>query len=361
MPEQPKTPSALAIPLWVIAVALLLIAGAVAFQGYLEITRRNTGNARGANETDAAEKVVIPRPSGLRPAKTATSPPTLVKPSPLPPPRAVPPPLAPARVASVPPSLPVAVPPAITNATETAAASRLPVPELPAKPALVVLPAFVSDPNGPWITGRVVLRGTPPAERRLPLDPVCSAARGARFAMTRFYQVGNDGGLAGVVVYLSKGLENVKYSPPAGGKLINQVGCEFVPYISAALSGQLIFVRNSDPVLHNVHTTPSMRSNKEFVRTQPPGAPDVSFVWASPELFLGFKCDVHPWMFAYVTVLDHPFVGVTDTNGVFRIPLPPSGRYEIAATHRRGASASWPIEVEAGREMNIGFTLDVPQ
>ena len=360
MPEQPKTPSALAIPLWVIAVALLLIAGAVAFQGYLEITRRNAGIARDADAADAAGKVVIPRPSGLRPAKTATPPPTLAKPSPLPPSRAVPAPLLAPRVGSVPLSAPAAIPPVITNASDAVTTSRLPVPEFPVKPAVVILPALVPDPKGPWITGRVVLRGTPPPEKPIAIDPMCSKARGGQVATTRFYLVGTDGGLADVVVYISKGLESVKYSPPPRGKLINQVGCEFVPYVSAALTGQSIFVRNSDPVLHNVHPTPVISGNREYNRAHLPNGPDQSFVWQNAELFLRFKCDVHPWMFAYVTVLDHPFVGVTDTNGVFQIPLPPSGRYEIAATHRRGASASWPIEVEAGREMNIGFTLDVP-
>ena len=361
MPEQPKTPSALAIPLWVIAVALLLIAGAVAFQGYLEITRRNAGIARDADAADAAGKVVIPRPSGLRPAKTATPPPTLAKPSPLPPPRAVPAPLLAPRVGSVPLSVPAAIPPAITNASDAVATSRLPVPELPVKPAVVILPAFVPDPNGPWITGRVVLRGTPPPEKPIVIDPMCSKARGEKVATTRFYLVGTDGGLADVVVYISKGLEGVKYAPPAGGKLINQVGCEFVPYVSAALTGQSIFVRNSDPVLHNVHPTPVISGNREYNRAHLPNGPDQSFVWQNAELFLRFKCDVHPWMFAYVTVLDHPFVGVTDEAGVFQIPLPSPGRYEIATMHRKAGSTAQLVEVEAGKGIDLVFTLDVPQ
>ena len=51
MDRQPKTPTSLAIPLWIIAVALLLIAGAVAFQGYVELRRQKAA----LDETTRAE------------------------------------------------------------------------------------------------------------------------------------------------------------------------------------------------------------------------------------------------------------------------------------------------------------------
>jgi hypothetical protein len=41
------------------------------------------------------------------------------------------------------------------------------------------------------------------------------------------------------------------------------------------------------------------------------------------------KCDVHPWMKAWVLVSDHPYFAVTDTNGNFSIDGIPAGTYEV--------------------------------
>ena len=35
------------------------------------------------------------------------------------------------------------------------------------------------------------------------------------------------------------------------------------------------------------------------------------------------KCDVHPWMGAYVAVMDHPYFDVTGKDGKFEIERPP--------------------------------------
>ena len=49
-------------------------------------------------------------------------------------------------------------------------------------------------------------------------------------------------------------------------------------------------------------------------------------VFEKPELFIKVKCDVHPWMFAYICVVDHPWFAVTDQKGNFTLPpgLPPA-------------------------------------
>jgi hypothetical protein len=47
------------------------------------------------------------------------------------------------------------------------------------------------------------------------------------------------------------------------------------------------------------------------------------------------KCDVHPWMSAYVSVLSHPYFSVTGTAGEYKIEGLPAGDYEIEAWHER--------------------------
>ena len=45
------------------------------------------------------------------------------------------------------------------------------------------------------------------------------------------------------------------------------------------------------------------------------------------------KCDVHPWMSAWVGVFSHPFFSVTGTDGKFTISGLDAGTYEITAWH----------------------------
>ena len=50
-----------------------------------------------------------------------------------------------------------------------------------------------------------------------------------------------------------------------------------------------------------------------------------------PEPLFKVKCDVHPWMNAYVAVMTHPYFAVTGKDGKFSIPNLPDGTYEIEA------------------------------
>ena len=49
--------------------------------------------------------------------------------------------------------------------------------------------------------------------------------------------------------------------------------------------------------------------------------------FGKPELHFPVKCDVHPWMGAYVAVMDHPYFDVTEKDGTFSIKNLPAGTY----------------------------------
>jgi hypothetical protein len=67
----------------------------------------------------------------------------------------------------------------------------------------------------------------------------------------------------------------------------------------------------------------------------------LNFSFPTAESFLRFKCDVHPWMFSYVTVLDHPYFAVSGKDGSFTIKNVPPGKYTLVAMHRKAAAAAW--------------------
>lgn len=200
------------------------------------------------------------------------------------------------------------------------------------------------------ITGKVTLAGTPPPEKEItPLkdDPTCGKLHPGPTPKTKFFVVGANKELADVIVVLKGDALNGKSTgASAAPAVLDQQGCEYVPQILAVQTGQKITVKNSDPVMHNVHTTPTAAGNKEENRGQGAGAPDLTFSMATPENFLRFKCDVHPWMFAWVTVVDHPFFAVTGADGAFTIKDVPPGKYKLVAYHRKGALAGIEKDIE---------------
>lgn len=226
--------------------------------------------------------------------------------------------------------------------------------------AVAALLASLATVSAGDITGKIILKGTPPPEKVLPLDVNCGRLwTGKEKPTTRFYVVGKNGELADVFVWLKEGVEDKGAGgPKLKPALIDQVGCEYVPYVAAIQTGQKLLVRNSDPVLHNVHPTPAVAGNKERNLAHLPKARDLEFAFPNQELFLRFKCDVHPWMFAYVSVVDHPYFNVTGEDGTFKIENVPPGKYTIEVYHRKAGKSTQEIEVPATGAKEVSFTLE---
>lgn len=212
------------------------------------------------------------------------------------------------------------------------------------------------------ITGKITLTGTPPPEPQLEAktqmmqaDTFCGKA--SQGPKNRVFQVGAGGELGQVLVRL---IGNVPAgSPAAEPVLLDQKDCEYVPYITAVQAGQKLLVRNSDDALHNVHVTPKVEGNKESNRAQVAKAADLEYVFTTPEDFVAFKCDVHRWMFSYVTVVPHPYFAVSAKDGSFTIKNVPDGKYQVEAVHRRGGKSVKDVEVKGGNA-TISFELAAP-
>jgi len=210
------------------------------------------------------------------------------------------------------------------------------------------------------IVGTVTLKGTPPPEKDItPLkeDMTCGKLVEG-MPKTRFFVVGANNGLADVVVML-KGITGKSTGASAPPVELDQKSCQYVPSILALQTGQKLIVKNSDPVLHNVHSVSTM-GNKDYNLAQMPGGGDVTFTFDKPENFLKFKCDVHPWMFAWITVVDHPYFAVTDKEGKFTIKNVPPGKYTVVALHRKAAPTGLEKEVEVkDGDVTADFTMEV--
>jgi plastocyanin len=229
----------------------------------------------------------------------------------------------------------------------------------------LLLAAFLASPGSRAadITGIVTLKGTPPPEIEItPLedDPTCGALHMEK-PMTQFYVVGKNGELADVVVLLKDaggrditGKATGTSAPPA---VLDQKGCLYAPTILAVQTGQKIVVKNSDPCIHNVHCTPTVAGNEEQNDAQMPGGADLTYTFSKPEMFLCFKCDVHPWMFAWVSVIDSPYFSVSGNAGKFVIKNVPPGKYIVVANHRKLGEQKQAVEV-TDKDVTVNFTFN---
>lgn len=220
--------------------------------------------------------------------------------------------------------------------------------------------------NAADITGTVTLSGTPPAEKAItPLkdDPTCGKLV-SEVPTTRFYVTGPNKELADVVVML-KGVTGKSAGASAKPAVLDQKGCLYIPQILAIQTGQKLVVKNSDPALHNVHANPTADKNSaanagKLNQAQMQGGPDLNYTFPAAENFLKFQCDVHPWMFAWVTVVDSPYFAVTGKDGKFTIKDVPPGKYTVTALHRKAALTGVDKEVEVkDGSATVDFALEV--
>jgi plastocyanin len=225
--------------------------------------------------------------------------------------------------------------------------------------ALTVMPmARAAD-----IIGTITLKGTPPAEA--PYTPLMEnsqcAAMYTNTPTTHFYVVGKNGEFADVIVFLKDadgkditGKSTGASAPPA---MLDQKGCLYTPTILAIQTGQKLIVKNSDPCIHNVHTT-STAGNPEHNDAQMPGGADLTYTFPKPEMFMKFQCDVHPWMFAWVSIFDNPYFDISDKAGKFVIKNLPPGKYTVVADHRKLGEQTQTVEV-ADKDVTVNFTFTI--
>ncbi len=225
--------------------------------------------------------------------------------------------------------------------------------------AVVSLAAATQLAVGGDVVGKVSLKGTPKPEVEIPLGPMCGPIATKKYT-TRHFVVGKDAGLANVFVYLKK--DGLKAAPAGEATVLDQRECMYEPYVMGVVAGQKFKIKNSDPLLHNVHATPKV--NKEFNFGQPVKDQVNEKSFDAAEILVRMKCDVHPWMFAYVGVVDHPYFAVTDANGGYKLSGVPDGKYTVVAYHLKthgAASTGESAEIEVkGGEVKQDFTVTAP-
>jgi len=196
------------------------------------------------------------------------------------------------------------------------------------------------------VTGTITFTGTPPTLRPLDMaaDPAC-AKKHATPAANEMLVLGKGNTMGNILVYVSKGLPSGKtYPAPTAPAVLDQNGCQYKPHVMGIMVGQPYKILNSDGILHNVHALPKI--NPAFNKPMPATVKEATVKFDKPEIF-NIKCDVHPWMTAYVGAFTHPFYSVTGADGKFTISGLDPGTYEITAWHEKLGTQTASVTVAA--------------
>jgi plastocyanin len=210
------------------------------------------------------------------------------------------------------------------------------------------------------ITGTVTFAGKPPALKPLAMDadPAC-AKKHPKPVPAEMLVLGNGNTMGNVIVYLSKGLPAGKTWPaPKTPVTLDQKGCQYVPHAMGIMVGQPYRILNSDGILHNVHTLPKI--NRSFNRAMPATSKEATTTFEKPEPIFQIKCDVHPWMSAYIGVFEHPFFAATSTDGKFNLSGLDAGTYVITAWHERLGTQTASVTVSGADTKTQDFKFAVP-
>lgn len=258
-----------------------------------------------------------------------------------------------------PPAEPPVEPPAEVPAEPAAETPAEPAAETPAAPA-GESPAeeTTAAPAGDFtgVQGVARLDGERPARKVLQMsaDPGCEALHGGKKVGSENALVTSDGFIKNVFVYVKNGEGLGKVPVPSTPVQIDQKGCMYEPHVLGVRAEQPIDIINSDPLAHNVHGL--AQENREFNFGQPtPGTRQ--HVLRRPEMAITVKCDIHPWMGAYLFVMGHPYFAVTDNQGRFSIPDLPAGTHTLVAWHETFGEKELQVTVADGAGATADFTF----
>jgi plastocyanin len=224
-----------------------------------------------------------------------------------------------------------------------------------AAPAAAAAPAVADDANAATITGKVTFTGEKPAMRTIDMsaNPACQRAHTTPQKSEEVI-VNDNGTLRNAFVWIKSGLPDRQWPVPTTTVALDQDGCMYKPHVIGVMAGQGIEIKNDDPTNHNIHPLPKI--NQEWNESQPPKGDAKTKSFPREEVMIPVKCNVHPWMRAYIGVVSHPFFAVTGDDGTYTIKGLPPGTYTLEVWQEKYGTKDVPVTVGAKESKSV----DVP-
>jgi hypothetical protein len=200
------------------------------------------------------------------------------------------------------------------------------------------------------------IRGTVKVEGKLPkLEPL---------RITKYKEVCKDVPNESLIVGPAQGLRYAVITLEAVGKgkaveketahELDNIKCRFSPHVQAASVGQFVVIKNSDPILHTAHALFTNEQPQFNVGLYPGRITRKPLVAAG---VVKIRCEVHPWMTAYIVATEHPYHAISDIYGEYELTDIPPGAYQLKVWHESLGTQEKRIEVKPGVTQKVDFTF----
>src|SRR3989338_9810280 len=210
------------------------------------------------------------------------------------------------------------------------------------------------------LSGTVTFSGSAPGFKAIKMDadPIC-LTKHTEPVYPESLVLGDGNTMGNVFVQIKSGLAKQAYPAPAEPVVLDHKGCQYTPHVAGIMVGQTLKILNPDGTLHNVHALSKV--NTEFNLAMPKFRTETTKVFDKAEGMFAFKCDVHPWMTAWLTVMEHPYFSTTQNDGKFAIADLPAGTYEVEAWHEKLGTQVQSVTLAEGETKEVNFTFTKPE
>lgn len=172
---------------------------------------------------------------------------------------------------------------------------------------------------------RFIFDGEPPPVKQINVAPAF-APLGGPITDERLLVDPKSRGIKNVLVYVytGRGGSTIDVSPIQNQRRrLTMTNARFEPHVLVARAGDTLEFVDRGPNQHSPN--PSFFANAPQGILVPPGRPQLIPVPKPEPAPIPVHCNIHPWMRAYVVVLDHPFAAVSDSDGNLAIDELPAG------------------------------------
>jgi plastocyanin len=155
------------------------------------------------------------------------------------------------------------------------------------------------------------------------------------------------------VVYLESAPRRAFEQTEPSRVMMDQRKENFIPHLLAVTTGTVVDFPNGDPFYHNVFSL-SKAGSFDLGRYAQGKSRSVQFNKAG---IIRVFCEIHSHMNAYILVFSHPYFGVTDEAGRYRIDNVPPGTYSVVAWNEGVSSEPRPVTLPDGGITELDFAL----
>jgi hypothetical protein len=257
--------------------------------------------------------------------------------------------------------------PTVSRSRRLIIAGGLALAALSIPPAVVRGYEEITVTQGGTLTGRVVLRGTPPPARifhlifspNLEFCGKISDGKGNR--LLKEFQVSDDGGLQDAVVAVV-GVERGK--PFSYAPKIEIDTCRIAPFVMPVRNRKPLSIVNQDPISHDIQGY-TLKDDYTFAMFNKPMVPQSEVArevrFRNGHYLFRTQCGVHDFMQSWGLAVGNPYFAVTGADGRYAIADLPPGTYEVIAWHPHMRIQAERFTVAADGAAAVSFQFDAAE